>query len=141
MASFSHIALNVASLRQSVEFYTRVLAPLSFHLADSVEGRFARLTNGKDAVIVLAQVGDKHRDRPYHRRAVGLAHFALTAETLAELDEMARHLAMLGVPLLGQGRVALDYRRGYRTFAFEDPDRIMIEIVHHDAYYFSMAPP
>jgi catechol 2,3-dioxygenase-like lactoylglutathione lyase family enzyme len=141
MVSFSHIALNVSDLQRSVQFYASVLGPLSFHLADSVEGQFARLTNGKDAVIVLAPVGDKYRDRIYHRRAVGLAHFALAVETRTKLDEMAEHLAVLGVPLLGQGRVESEYRRGYCTFAFEDPDRIMIEIVHHDAYYFSISPP
>ncbi|MCK6587124.1 MAG: VOC family protein [Polyangiaceae bacterium] len=141
MPSFSHIALNVTDLQRSVQFYTSVLRPLSFHLADSLDGHFARITNGKDAVIVLAPVGDKYRDRIYHRRAVGLAHFALAVETRAQLDEMAKHLASLGVALLGQGRVESEYRRGYSTFSFEDPDRIMIEIVHHDAYYFSTSPP
>lgn len=141
MATFSHIALNVSSLERSVKFYASVLAPLSFDVADSAEGQFARFTNGKDAVIVLAQVADKYGDRIYHRRAVGLAHFALAVEKREKLDEMARHLEILGVPLLGQGWVDSKYRRGYSTFSFEDPDRIMIEIVHHDTYYFSTSIP
>ena len=54
---------------------------------------------------------------------------------------MEAHLVGLGIPLFGEGKVELGYRRGYYTLAFEDPDRVMIEIVHHDLHYFSSLPP
>jgi hypothetical protein len=57
------------------------------------------------------------------------------------VDQMSSHLAGLGILLLGDGKVDTGYRRGYYTLAFEDPDRIMIEIVYHDPYYFSLLPP
>jgi catechol 2,3-dioxygenase-like lactoylglutathione lyase family enzyme len=140
-ARFSHIALNVADLPRSIHFYEQVLAPLGFKLADSEDKQYARFTNNQDAVVVLSQVEAVHCDRPFHRKAIGLSHLALAVETHDQVDEMARHLEHLGVRLLGQGKVDSDYRRGYHTIAFEDPDRIMIEIVFHDAYYFSILPP
>jgi catechol 2,3-dioxygenase-like lactoylglutathione lyase family enzyme len=100
-----------------------------------------RISNGRDAVIVLCPVQDAYRDRPCHRRAVGLSHFAIAVDSIEVVDEMEAHLARLGIPLLGEGKVELGYRRGYHTLAFEDPDRIMIEIVHHDPHYFSLLPP
>ena len=141
MLSFSHIQLNVSDLARSVRFYMSVLGPFGFQEADAEEGQYARLTNGRDAVIVLSPVEEKYRDHAYHRKGVGLSHVAFSVESRQEVDRMVAVLATLGIPLLGEGKVESDYRRGYYTLAFEDPDRIMIEIVHHDAHYFSAAPP
>ena len=136
---FSHIELNVSDLDVSLRFYLSALAPLGFQVADQEEGKYARLTD-EHSVIVLCPVEPKHQHILYHRKAVGLGHFALVAESHDVVDEMAEHLTTLGVPLLGDGKVEVGYRRGYYTLAFEDPDRIMIEIVHHDAFYFSSLP-
>jgi hypothetical protein len=54
---------------------------------------------------------------------------------------MERHLAAIGVPLLGDGKTETGYRRGYYCLLFEDPDRIMVEVVHHDSHYFSPNAP
>jgi hypothetical protein len=53
----------------------------------------------------------------------------------------ARIRARGRIPLLGEGKVETGYRHGYYCLLFEDPDRVMIEIVWHDAYYFSPSPP
>jgi catechol 2,3-dioxygenase-like lactoylglutathione lyase family enzyme len=92
-------------------------------------------------VITLCPVQDEYRDRTYHRRAVGFSHFAIAVDSVKVVDEMAAHLARQGIPLLGEGKMELGYRRDYYTLAFEDPDRMMIEIVHHDPHYFSLLPP
>jgi catechol 2,3-dioxygenase-like lactoylglutathione lyase family enzyme len=138
---FSHIQLNVSDLSRSIGFYMSVLGPFGFREADSKEGQYARLTNSRDAVIVLSPVAEKYRNHAYHRKGAGLSHVAFAVESRQEVDRMAAVLAARGIPLLGEGKVESDYRRGYYTLAFEDPDRIMIEIVHHDAHYFSELPP
>lgn len=141
MLSFSHIQLNVSDLARSVDFYISILGPFGFRVADVEEGQYARLTNDRDAVIVLSPVQEKYRNHAYHRKGVGLSHVAFGVESRQEVDRMAEILAAHGVRLLGEGKVDSDYRRGYYTLAFEDPDRIMIELVHHDACYFSASPP
>jgi catechol 2,3-dioxygenase-like lactoylglutathione lyase family enzyme len=137
---FSHIELNVSNLDTSVRFYLSALKPLGFEQADGSD-EYMRLSNGRDAVITLCPVGEAFRDHVYHRRAVGLSHVAIAVESHETVDRMAEHLSALGIPLLGDGKVELGYRRGYYTLSFEDPDRVMIEIVHHDPYYFSLSPP
>ena len=131
--------MNVTELDVSVPFYEAALGPLGFRCADFVRGNYARLTNGRDAVIVLCQAEQRHLDGApaYHRKRVGLSHFALTAESKTLIDRMARHLAQLGVPLLGEGKCEIGYRGGYYTLSFEDPDRIMIEVVCHMPAYFA----
>jgi catechol 2,3-dioxygenase-like lactoylglutathione lyase family enzyme len=136
----SHIELNVTDLAVSTRFYLLALEPLGFRVADQGEG-YVRITNGKDAVLVLCPVADEHRERTYHRKGVGLSHIAFAVDSREAVDAMETHLATHGIPLLGQGKLHADYRGGYTTLAFEDPDRIMVEIVHADPHYYSFDPP
>lgn len=137
---FSHLVLNVRDLSISVSFYQSVLAPLGFVVADGEELQYCRLTNGLDMVIVLNQVEVNHAHRPYHRKGTGLNHFAICVSSRDDVDAYHSHLSSLGVPLLGGGTHEMDYRRGYYSLLFEDPDRIMIEVVWHDSFYFSKLP-
>jgi len=137
----SHVQLNVSNLDGSVRFYLSALAPLGFRKADEAEGKYVRLTNGVDVVIILCPVGNPYRHYLYHRKGVGLGHIAINVDSRQMVDLMAAHLGAIGVPLLGQGKAEFAYRRGYYTLAFEDLDRIMIEIVHTNPYYYSLFPP
>lgn len=139
MSGFSHIVLNVADLEKSCAFYLEALAPLKFVRADSEPREFIRLTNGRDAVIVLSAVEDRFKDWKYHRKGVGLGHLALAVDSKDVLDQMENHIRRTGISILGEGRIWMGYRRGYDSFFFEDPDRILIEIVCHDSFYFSAA--
>ncbi len=137
ISSFSHISLNVSDLETSIEFYLKTLSPLGFKLADKEDGEYARLTNGKNFVIVLCPTGKKYSDFKYHRKAIGLSHFAISVSSKQCVDEMEKHLLSLNIKPLGQGKIELGYRRGYYCLLFECPDRIMVEIVCHDPFYFS----
>lgn len=136
----SHVDLNVSDLERSTRFYLAVLSPLNFRATDG-ELSYVRIANGSDTVITLSAVDPAFRHLTYHRKAVGLGHIALSVASREWVDRMAAHIAALGVPMLGEGVIDSDYRRGYYTFSFEDPDRIMIEIVHHDPFYFSLLQP
>lgn len=138
---FSHIELNVIDLAESTRFYLLALRPLGFNKAEENGDAYTRLSNGVDTVIVLCPVEREFEVNRYHRKAVGLGHFAIAVQNRADVDSMERHLADLGIPLLGQGKIEIGYRRGYYTLSFEDPQRIMIEIVYHDSHYFSLASP
>lgn len=136
----SHIELNVTDLATSTRFYLLALEPLDFRVADQGPG-YVRITNGKDVVLVLCPAAEKYRERTYHRKGVGLSHFALAVDSREAVDAVETHLAAHGIPLLGQGKLYTDYRGGYKTLAFEDPDRIMVEIVHTAPDYYSFTPP
>ncbi len=141
MSFFSHIQLNVTDLSVSTDFYLKVLSPLGFTAADGHESEYMRITNGTNLVIVLCPVDDRFRNIKYHRKAVGLGHLAISVPSKRVVDEMELHLESCGIDLLGDGKTELGYRRGYYCLLFEDPDRIMIEIVCHDTFYYSADPP
>jgi catechol-2,3-dioxygenase len=137
ISSFSHIQLNVSDLEASVQFYQATLSPLGFRVADKAAGEYARLTNGKNLVIVLCPTEEKYQDIKYHRKAIGLSHFAISVSSKQVVDEMEEHLRALNIKPLGEGKIELGYRRGYYCILFECPDRIMIEVVCHNSFYFS----
>jgi catechol-2,3-dioxygenase len=141
MSDFSHIVLKVSDLKRSTQFYIETLTPLGFSVADSESGRFVRLTNGQNFVIVLSQVEKQFNKFKYHRKAVGLNHFAIRVASKDEVDRIERHLSECGVILLGNGKVETGYRKGYYCLLFEDPDRIMIEVVYHTDFYYSRNLP
>ncbi len=137
ISSFSHISLNVSDLETSLAFYLKTLSPLGFKVADKEDGEYVRLTNGKNFVIVLCPTDKKYLDYKYHRKAIGLSHFAISVSSKQCVDDMEKHLLSLNIKTLGEGKIELGYRRGYYCLLFECPDRIMIEIVCHDPFYFS----
>jgi catechol 2,3-dioxygenase-like lactoylglutathione lyase family enzyme len=134
----SHLVLNVTDLQKSLRFYLSTLGKLGYELADHQSGAYARITNGASLVIVLSPLEARYSEMKYHRKAVGLNHLALAVPTKKDVDNMYEHLVFQGVPLLGQGMpLWSDYRGGYYSIFFEDPDRMMIEIVWHHSHYFS----
>jgi catechol-2,3-dioxygenase len=136
-AKFSHIVLNVSDQSVSKDFYVSALAPLGFAQADEVPGEYTRISNGVDTIIVLSPAEERFRYLAYHRKAVGLGHFALCVESPCDIDLMGEHLATLGIALLGSGKTEIAYRGRYYCLLFEDPDRIMVEIAYHDEAYFA----
>lgn len=138
---FSHVQINCTDLDTSRRFYLAVLAPLGFTEADSEPGEYTRLTNGSDAVLVLCPVELRFKGQRQHRKMAGVHHLALAVRSLADLDAFEANLPQVGVHALGDGRMSIDYRRGYHGVMVEDPDRVLLEVVWHDPHYFSAEPP
>ena len=135
----SHVALVVSDMPTSEAFYLAVLGPLGFTKTDAVPGEYTRLTNGDDAVVVLLPLADAYSAFRYHRRGVGLNHIAFRTARRDAIGEVVEAMSSRGVTPLGEGRVSTGYRGVYDTVSFEDPDRMMVEIVYHDDAYFERA--
>ena len=133
----SHVVLVVSDLELSEGFYLDLLGPLGFCKADAVPGQYTRLTNGSNAVLVLSPVEEPYLGFTHHRRGVGMNHLAFRAPSPTVVDEVVEAMARRGISPLGEGRVDTGYRGPYDTVSFEDPDRIMIEVVCHGDGYFA----
>lgn len=132
----SHVVLVVSEMEASEAFYLALLGPLGFSKADAVPGQYTRLTNSSDAVLVLTPLEDAYASFTHHRRGVGVNHLAFRAPSPAVLDEVVEAMRGRDVHPLGEGRVDTGYRGRYDTVSFEDPDRIMIEVVCHGEGYY-----
>jgi catechol 2,3-dioxygenase len=110
------VALTVADLNRSLEFYTKVMG-------------FAVLQqSGKDAILGVAGVPlllltEQIGARPWPVFATGLYHFAILVPTRADLGRWLRHFLDLGYPLPGQGDHLVS-----EALYLSDPDGNGIEI-------------
>jgi glyoxylase I family protein len=124
LVGVDHIALTVADLDRSTEWYCR-------HLGFEP---MIRYTNGEiDAQVQVLQHADLGarlslrrfafgETAPFSEFRIGLDHFALRVRDEAELDEWRARLQRAGVPCSRTDLPELS------ILAFRDPDNIQIEL-------------
>src|SRR5712692_1610339 len=73
-----------------------------------------------------------YKDSGFHRRRVGLNHIAFQAKSRADVDRLySEFLVPRSIRVLyGGPKEYPEYRKGYYSVYFEDPDRIKLEFVH-----------
>lgn len=120
-----HIEINVSDWKKSIRVWGWFLGRLGYSVYEMWD---AGRTFIKDGVVVaLVQVKKEYASPPFHRKRVGLNHFAFYADSKKQVDEIKRGLKRKKVPVLYEDRYPND--KWYAVF-FEDPDRIKIELVY-----------
>ncbi|MGU3568045.1 VOC family protein [Paenibacillus sp. D51F] len=125
-----HLELYVSDLEASAGFWGWLLGELGYEPHQRWEqGRSWK----KDRFyLVLVQVEEKHRDRAYHRRKVGMNHLAFHASSREQVDRLAAELAAMGTVMLYGDRYPYGGGEGHYALFCEDPDRIKVEVVAPD---------
>jgi catechol 2,3-dioxygenase-like lactoylglutathione lyase family enzyme len=124
-----HVEINVSNFERSKAFYQGFLSWVGFK--QIVGGKnFAGWSNGEAGIFVTYL--ERYKDSGFHRAHVGLNHIAFRAKSKADVDRL--HTEFL-VPrsikvLYGGPKEYPEYRKGYYSVYFEDPDRIKLEFVH-----------
>jgi catechol 2,3-dioxygenase-like lactoylglutathione lyase family enzyme len=127
--NIKHLEINVSNFEKSMAFYQGFLEWLGYK--QIVGGKdFAGWSNG-EAGIFVTYLG-RYQELGFHRQRVGLNHVAFQAESKEDVDRL--HSGFL-VPrsikvLYGGPKEYPEYRKGYYSVYFEDPDRIKLEFVH-----------
>jgi glyoxylase I family protein len=131
--SLDHVDLVVSSLERSLVFYGGLLGPLGFTRWSTITGERG------ERVVYLGRAGSHFavglRERqsdpgePYDRYALGVHHLAFSAPSREAVDERARWLAEQGAAI-ESGPKEYDYSPTYYAVFFQDPDGIMLELVH-----------
>jgi catechol 2,3-dioxygenase-like lactoylglutathione lyase family enzyme len=117
-----HIGVGVRNFDESVDFYTRALAPLGFELVAMVE------TDNRAAGFGLRGRDDFwiHEGRP-----AGRAHIAFEAESREEVDAFHAAAVEAGARDNGAPGVRPEYSNSYYAAYVLDPNGNNIEAVHH----------
>jgi catechol 2,3-dioxygenase-like lactoylglutathione lyase family enzyme len=147
-----HFSFTVADLDRSVDFYTRLLGFEHIHSQEQSGGYTSRLVGYPDAHLRIAQLAIPGRT-PGHSthdlelvqylnpagtrqdpeiRHPGAAHLALTVDGIHQLHEQ---LTAAGVRFFSPpNAITSGINNGGWTCYFEDPDRIVLELVQPPAH-------
>ena len=125
-----HLEINVSNLPKSSEFYEGLLTWLGYKRVVK-ERDFEGWGNG-DFGIWLTKCFEPWSKFGFHRRRVGLNHFAFRAESRDTVDRFYKEfLIPRRVTVLYNGpKEYPEYAPEYYAVYFEDPDRLKLEFVY-----------
>lgn len=121
----SHVALTVADMEASAEWYQRIFGWIVLaRLAEGEAGtpRIILFDPASGFALGLCQPSDGSGE-PFDHRRRGLDHFALRVADGSDLDEWVAHLDEHGVPHSPVRDTGLG-----KFVSFEDPDGIQFEL-------------
>ncbi len=122
MLGLRHLALRVADIRRSLDFYTKVLG---MRVDWQPDERNVYLTSGSDNLAL-------HEWEPPAgvrlAAEAGLDHFGLVVSSPESVDEWAARLAAAGVAVEHPPRT---HRDGSRSLYFRDPDGYLVQLLFH----------
>lgn len=125
-ATFYHASINVSD----VEFYKTLLTHLGFTMVVEYEYGFGA-SDGTVSLWVF-KVRPKYTAHTFHRKALGINHFAFRVSSKAAVDNFYKdYLLQNDIPVLYDGPAEYpEYEPGYYAVYFEDPDRLKLEVVY-----------
>jgi catechol 2,3-dioxygenase-like lactoylglutathione lyase family enzyme len=115
-----HVALNVRDVRKSLEFYSTVLGMTLEWMPDEDN---AYLTSGPDNLAL-----HKLPSGSQPSRVQTLHHIGFVVRHPEDVDQWADRVRKAGIALAAQPKT---HRDGARSFYFNDPDGILIQLIYH----------
>ncbi len=115
-----HVALNVRDVRKSLEFYSTILGMTLEWMPDEDN---AYLTSGSDnlALHKLPSAAEAGRVQTLH-------HIGFVVRSPEDVDKWADRVRKAGIALATEPKT---HRDGARSFYFNDPDGILIQLIYH----------
>jgi catechol 2,3-dioxygenase-like lactoylglutathione lyase family enzyme len=119
-----HVALNVKNAQASKDFYCRVLR---MQVEWEPDAKSVYLTSADESGPGLDNIALHQADAPLHRPG-NLNHIGFFVPSLNEVDEWYAHIKSEGAKIVKEIKT---HRDGARSFYFEDPDGIVIQLLYH----------
>jgi catechol 2,3-dioxygenase-like lactoylglutathione lyase family enzyme len=130
--NLQHLEINVSNIAKSKRFYDALLNWMGYkHFLE--HNLFAGWENGQTKIF-LTTCFKEYKKAGFHRRRVGLNHFAFWAESNEDVDRFYKQFLLRRKIriLYGGPKMYPEYSPSYYAVYFEDPDRIKLEYVHQE---------
>jgi len=122
-----HVYLTVGDFERSVAFYDRLMKALGFKKGTSpIRGESHAHYYNRNFQISIRPA---HGAASYNSYAPGMHHLSLRVADVKQVDEIARRLRRLKVPIEGPRRWP-EYAADYYAVFFADPDGIRFEVMN-----------
>jgi catechol 2,3-dioxygenase-like lactoylglutathione lyase family enzyme len=119
-----HIALNVRDAQASKAFYCKVL---KMQVEWEPDPKSIYLTSLDEDGPGLDNIALHQADAPLHKPGF-LNHIGFFVPTKEDVAEWYEHIKNSGAKIVKEMK---DHRDGARSFYFEDPDGIIIQLLYH----------
>ncbi len=127
-----HLDLTVSKVSQSAPFYDAVLGFMGYRRwSEDERGIDWEHATSRDSLptIGIVEASELGRSRRHDRYSPGLHHFALQAESRADVDALYKLLLDIKATILDAPADYPEYGNGYYAVMFADPDGLKLEFV------------
>jgi catechol 2,3-dioxygenase-like lactoylglutathione lyase family enzyme len=123
----NHVIVNTNDYAKSKVFYGWLLPQLGFGRVTEHGGGIG-WSNGQ-ASFWIKEAASEFKGDTFSKDRVGICEIALSAESRAQIDRLAREVEAHGASIIYAPR-EYDYVPGYYAVFFADPDGVKLELVH-----------
>lgn len=126
-----HLMINANDYEAAVRFYAWLMPKIGYPRTANYSNPSA-MTGfyGDNGGLWVMPSDEPHRSETFAKGRVGLREIAFRAESRGQIDELARGISSHGGRILDPPR-EYDYRPGYYSVFFTDPDGLKLEVVHY----------
>jgi glyoxylase I family protein len=126
-----HLMINCNDYKAAIRFYSWLMPKLGYPEKMTFDEP-APMTGfvGDGGGVWVSPSEQSAGSQSFDKRRVGLREVAFRGISRAQIDELAREIVSQGGKILDEPR-EYDYRPGYYSVFFTDPDGIKLEVVHY----------
>jgi glyoxylase I family protein len=130
-SGIDHLMINANDYDKAVRFYAWLMPRVGYPRSESFTEPSAMTGYYSDSGSLWVLPSDEpHRKQSFDKGRVGLREIAFRAESREQIDQLARGISSHGGRILDPPR-EYEYRPGYYSVFFTDPDGLKLEVVHY----------
>ena len=130
-SGIDHLMINANDYEKAVRFYGWLMPKIGYPGSETFTEP-SQMTGyyGERGSLWVSPSDEPHRHLTFDKGRVGLREIAFRAESREQIDELARGISSHGGRILDPPR-EYNYRPGYYSVFFTDPDGLKLEVVHY----------
>ncbi|HVN29912.1 MAG TPA: VOC family protein [Candidatus Binataceae bacterium] len=130
MAGIDHLMINANRYEASVKFYSWLMPLVGYPEKHEFGGDDPMIGfAGPGGSLWLSNSASNLRSDNFNKRRVGLREIAFRADNRAQVDTVAQAVESNGGKILDPPAEYPQYRKGYYSVFFTDPDGLKLEVV------------
>jgi glyoxylase I family protein len=131
-SGIDHLMINANDYEKAVRFYGWLMPRIGYpHSTSFTEPAPMTGYYGDNGGVWVVASDPTHRRETFDKGRVGLREIAFRGESRQQIDDLARDISSHGGRILDLPQ-EYDYRPGYYSVFFADPDGLKLEVVHYD---------